>query len=80
MGGPQWLRRVQSQAAEIKSSEEHASQLRLQKLQDIDRKREEEMALQKDQQSKEERLLYIIVGVFGIVILISIILIWFLFG
>lgn len=78
MGGPQWLKRVQSQAGEIKSSEEQASQLRLQKLQEIDRKREETFAEQKNKQSKEDRLLYALVVAIGIVIIISIILIWFL--
>jgi hypothetical protein len=78
MGGPQWLRRVQSQAGEIKSTEEQASQVRLQKLQEIDRKREEAIAEQKDQQSKEDRLLFTLVVVIGLVVIVSIILIWFL--
>lgn len=78
-GGPQWLRRVQSQAGEIKSAEERASQLRLQKLQEIDQKREETIADQKEKQAKEDKLLYIIVLAIGLFIVLSILLIWFLF-
>jgi hypothetical protein len=77
-GGPRWLRRVQSQAGEIKSAEERASQLRLQKLQEIDQKREEAIADQKEKQAKEDKLLYIIVLAIGLFIVLSIILIWLL--
>ncbi|OGO19998.1 MAG: hypothetical protein A2Z14_16530 [Chloroflexi bacterium RBG_16_48_8] len=79
VGGPHWLRKVQSQAGEIKLAEEHASQLRLQGLQEIDRRREIDIAEQKKRQSKENRIVYTIALIISLLIIISIVLIWFLF-
>ena len=70
-GGPIWLQRVQSQANELKQTEERASQDRLQKLQMIDRKREEAVAREKAQRSKDDRLFSIILGA-GVILLILI--------
>jgi hypothetical protein len=72
--GPQWLRRVQSQAEVIKQSEEIASQKRLQKLQEIDRKREEAVSAEKAQRTKDDRffLMLIASGVLLVIIIITI--------
>jgi predicted amidophosphoribosyltransferase len=75
-GGPQWMKRVQSQLGEIRSAEEHASQLRLQALQEIDQKRENVLAEQSARQSKADRNLYLTISIFALVMILGIILIW----
>ena len=77
-GGPQWMKRVQSQLGEIRSDEERASQLRLQALQEMDQKRENVFAEQRARQSKTDRNLYLIVSMSAILIILSIVLIWFI--
>jgi len=78
-GSPRWLNRVQSQAEKIKSAGEQASQLRLQELQEIDRKREEAVAEQIERRSKSDRVIYTIALIFGIMIIIAVVLIWSVF-
>jgi hypothetical protein len=62
---------MQSQANELKKTEERASQHRLQKLQEIDRKREDAVAKEKVQRSKDDRLFVIILGA-GVILIILI--------
>jgi Flp pilus assembly protein TadB len=62
---------VQAQAEELKKSEERASQDRLQKLQEIDRKREDAVAKEKVQRSKDDRFFIIILGA-GVILIILI--------
>jgi len=73
-GGPLWLKRVQSQAEEIKKSEEMASQNRLQKLQEIDRKREATLAEERARRSRDDRFFLILIGT-GVLLLMIIIMI-----
>jgi len=73
-GGPFWLKRARSKAEEIKTSEELASQDRLQKLQQIDRKRENSIAKGKVRRSQQDRFFLILIasGVLIIIIIIAI--------
>jgi hypothetical protein len=74
-GGPQWMKRVQSQLGEIRSAEERASQIRLQALQEVDQKREESLAEQKIRQSQAERNLLMIAFIVALLIIMSVIII-----
>jgi hypothetical protein len=79
-GGPRWLERVQSQAEEIKKSEEIASRDRLQKLQEIDRKREEAIAEEKVRRSKDDRFFLILIGSAVLIVIIIVAILAFAFG
>ncbi len=72
--GPQFLARVRSQVEEIKKTEEIASQDRLQKLQEIDRKREDAIAVEKARRSQDDRFFLILIasGVLIVIIIITI--------
>jgi len=70
-GTPRWWSRVQSQAGEIKSQEEAASQKRYAALEEIDRRRME--ANRKDLEKQRERdkgILIVVVVIFVVVALI----------
>ena len=69
---PAFLRRVQSQAENIKASEELASQNRFQKLQEIDRVREDSIAKDKVRRSQDDRFFLILIAS-GVIIIILII-------
>ena len=71
-GTPQWLSRVQSQAGEIKSQEEAASQIRYEALEEIDRRRIE--ANRKDLEKQRERDKGILIGVVIIFVVVALIL------
>ncbi len=73
--GPQWRQRVQSQLGELISSEERASQLRFQELQELDKKREEAIAEQKAHRSKTDRTLLTIISIIGLLIIMGFIII-----
>jgi type IV secretory pathway component VirB8 len=79
-GGPLWLKRVQSQAEEIKKSEEIASQDRFQKLQEIDRKREAAFAEKKARRSRDDRFFLILIGVGVLLVIIIIAILTLAFG
>jgi hypothetical protein len=78
-GGPQWMKRVQSQLGEMRSAEEQASQIRLKALQEIDHSREKALAEQKEQQSKADRTLFASMTIIGILIILSLIILWAIF-
>ena len=75
-GGPQWMKRVQSQLGEMRSAEDWASQIRLQALQEIDQTREKDFADQKAQQSRADRTLFTLVAIISILIFLGIIMVW----
>ncbi len=72
--GPYRLRQVREQAARIKESEEHSSQLRIHELEEVDRKRiqaarEAEMARRKEQ-SQLLKITFAVIAAFILFVLI----------
>ena len=78
--GPRWLARVQSQAEEMKKTEEIASQDRLQKLQEIDRQREDAIANEKARRSKDDRFFLILIASVVVIAIIIIAILAFALG
>jgi ssDNA-binding Zn-finger/Zn-ribbon topoisomerase 1 len=73
-GGPQWMKRVQSQLGEMRSAEERASQLRLQTFHELDQQREDAIAEQKTRQAKSERTLFTLTATILLVMIVIIII------
>jgi hypothetical protein len=78
-GEPQWKKRVQSQLEEMRSDEDRASQIRLQALKEIDQTREKAISDQKEAQAKADRTLYTLVAIIGILVILSVIMLWVVF-
>ena len=77
---PAFLKRVQSQAENIKASEELASQNRFHKLQEIDRMREDSMAKYKVRRSQDDRFFLILIASGVIIIILIIAILALVFG
>ncbi|NIM92549.1 MAG: hypothetical protein GTO18_02380 [Anaerolineales bacterium] len=72
-GTPSWLERSQSQASDLKDHEEKASQRRLSKLIEIDRRREDALAEEAARRAQRDRKLFTYVFLFGIIFITIII-------
>lgn len=79
-GKPHWLQRVQSQAEQIKSKEEQASDKRMQHFEQIDQRRLEAAAKEEELRQIRDKKIFLAVGVTLVVAFLLLITLLFVQG